>query len=245
MTVSGDIIEQLIWQYEAGVDEVVGDQPGLQHWAGRAAVSSELPAKPASARASGLAAAQAKAEAAPPKPLPAEPPASCALSPSGHNIKAETIEELKAELARFEGCPLKYTAMNMVFADGNPKASVMLVGEAPGEDEDRQGLPFVGISGQLLDRMLASIGLDRTSVYISNVLFWRPPGNRSPTDAELAACLPFVEQHIALVRPRVLILLGNAPTKTLLRTKEGITKMRGKWTDYTPQLGQEQAQTIR
>ena len=93
--------------------------------------------------------------------------------------------------------------------------------------------------------MLASIGLDRTSVYISNVLFWRPPGNRSPTDAELAACLPFVEQHIALVRPRVLVLLGNAPTKTLLRTKDGITKMRGKWTSYTPQLGDQAAEPIR
>lgn len=249
----GRTIDQLIWQFEAGVDEVVSEEAGLHRWAGRSASATESPAEPLKqAPLSGLAAAQAKAEAKePPRkstaPLyqMAEAPASCALSPSGHNVKAGSIEELKAELARFEGCPLKYTAMNMVFADGNPKADIMLVGEAPGEDEDRQGLPFVGVSGQLLDRMLASIGLDRNNVYISNVLFWRPPGNRSPTDAELAACLPFAEQHIALVNPKILILLGGVATKTLLRTKDGITKIRGKWTDYTPQLGAENQPAIR
>lgn len=246
-----EVLDQLIWQIEAGVDEVVGPEPTLAHWTGRAAAPQ--PAQPVREKASPLAAALAKAgqslppaETAPNRaPTPQPEPASCAVSPTGQKLKADTIDELRAELARFEGCPLKYTAMNTVFADGNPSAPVMLIGEAPGEDEDRQGRPFVGVSGQLLDRMLASVGLDRNSVYISNVLFWRPPGNRSPTDAELAACLPFVEQLIALVRPRVLVLLGNTPTKTLLRTREGITKMRGKWHEYRPPFGNEAAPAIR
>ena len=128
--------------------------------------------------------------------------------------------------------------MNLVFADGKPNASIMMVGEAPGEDEDRQGVPFVGVSGQLLDRMLAAAGLNRqTNVYISNILFWRPPGNRSPTDAEIAACLPFCERHIALVKPKLLVLLGGVAAKSLLRTKEGITRMRGRWQQYMPPPG--------
>lgn len=122
--------------------------------------------------------------------------------------------------------------MNLVFADGNPLSSIMLIGEAPGEDEDRQGKPFVGVSGQLLDRMLGMIGLDRTNTYISNVIFWRPPGNRSPTDAEIAACLPFVERHVALIKPKILVLLGGVAAKTMLRSKDGITRIRGRWVDY-------------
>ncbi|HEX2113249.1 MAG TPA: uracil-DNA glycosylase [Alphaproteobacteria bacterium] len=145
---------------------------------------------------------------------------------------AATLEELREALARFEGCPLKATATNLVFADGNPKARLMLVGEAPGADEDRLGKPFVGVSGQLLDRMLACIGLDRTSVYITNILPWRPPGNRSPTAAEIAICLPFVERQIELVDPDVLVLLGGTAAKTLLATADGIVKTRGKWRSY-------------
>jgi DNA polymerase len=140
-------------------------------------------------------------------------------------------------LLKFEGCALRHTAMNLVFADGNPEAPVMFIGEAPGEDEDRQGKPFVGVSGKLLDRMLAPIGLDRTNIYISNILFWRPPGNRSPTDSEIAACLPFAERHISLIKPKLLILLGGVAAKSLLRTKEGITRIRGRWTEYHPPLG--------
>ena len=128
--------------------------------------------------------------------------------------------------------------MNLVFGDGNPAAPIMMVGEAPGEDEDRQGRAFVGVSGQLLDKMLAPVGLDRKmNVYISNILFWRPPGNRSPTDAEIAACLPFCERHIALVKPKILVLLGGVAAKSLLRTKEGITRLRGRWTQYMPHPG--------
>ncbi len=145
---------------------------------------------------------------------------------------AGTLDELKAALAGFEGCALKQTAMNLVFADGNPKARLMIFGEGPGADEDRQGLPFVGVSGQLLDRMLAAIGLDRSSVYITNLLSWRPPGNRTPTSTEIAACLPFVERHIELVDPAYLLLLGGSAAKTLLGRSQGILKLRGHWTHY-------------
>ncbi len=124
--------------------------------------------------------------------------------------------------------------MNLVFADGNPKASLMLVGEAPGADEDRQGLPFVGQSGQLLDKVLSSIGLDRTKVYISNIIPWRPPGNRPPTTTEIAACQPFIERHIELIKPQVLVLLGGVAAKTLLGATEGIVRLRGSWKNYQP-----------
>jgi len=119
-----------------------------------------------------------------------------------------------------------------VFADGNPEARIMLIGEAPGADEDRLGRPFVGASGQLLDRMLACIGLDRRSAYITNVIFWRPPGNRPPTAAEIAACLPFVERHIELVAPEVLVLLGAASAQTLLARNDGISRLRGRWFQF-------------
>jgi uracil-DNA glycosylase len=145
---------------------------------------------------------------------------------------APDLAALKAALARFDGVSLSRTATNLVFADGNPAAQVMLVGEAPGADEDRLGLPFVGVSGQLLDRMMAAIGLDRTSFYITNVCFWRPPGNRKPTDTELAAQKPFVERHIELVAPKVLVLVGAAAAQGLLGTTEGITRLRGRWFQY-------------
>jgi len=145
---------------------------------------------------------------------------------------APDLAALKAALARFDGLSLSRTATNLVFADGNPAAKIMLVGEAPGADEDRLGLPFVGVSGQLLDRMMAAIGLDRTSFYITNVCFWRPPGNRKPTDTELAAQKPFVERHIELVAPKVLVLVGAAAAQGLLGTTEGITRLRGRWFQY-------------
>jgi uracil-DNA glycosylase family 4 len=134
-------------------------------------------------------------------------------------------------------CPLHQTRTQAVFGVGNRNAQWMIIGEAPGADEDRQGKPFVGVSGQLLDRMLACIGLDRTSVYITNILPWRPPGNRSPTAAEIAVCLPFVERQIELVDPELLVLLGGTAAKTLLATADGIVRTRGKWLNYsTPSL---------
>jgi DNA polymerase len=135
-------------------------------------------------------------------------------------------------MARFDGCSLKNTAKNLVFADGNPGSGLMLIGEAPGADEDREGLPFVGVSGKLLDRMLAAIGRDRTSAYITNVLAWRPPGNRKPTPAETMILLPFIERHVELVAPRVIVLVGGTATSALLGRGEGITKLRGRWHTY-------------
>lgn len=146
--------------------------------------------------------------------------------------KASNVEELKKTVEEFDGCNLKLTAKHTVFADGNPNASIMLVGEAPGRDEDLQGIPFVGRSGQLLDKMLAAIGLDRTSVYITNLIAWRPPGNRAPTPAESAICKPFVERHIELVKPKILVLVGGSSAKSMLETDEGILRIRGKWREY-------------
>ena len=146
----------------------------------------------------------------------------------------KTVQQLREAVESYELCALKRTATKTVFSDGNPNADVMLVGEAPGADEDRVGLPFVGVAGELLDRMLASIGLDRTSVYITNLLFWRPPGNRNPTEEEIGQCLPFVERHISLVNPSVLVLVGGISAKTLLRKTEGITRLRGNWFEYEP-----------
>ncbi|MCD8562952.1 MAG: uracil-DNA glycosylase [Alphaproteobacteria bacterium] len=154
---------------------------------------------------------------------------------------AQTLDELRDAIASFEGISLKNTATNLVFSDGNPKARVMLVGEAPGADEDRLGKPFVGVSGQLLDKILGSIGLSRTgenrddSVYISNILNWRPPGNRTPAPGEVEVSLPFIERHIQLVKPDVLILCGGVSAKALLGRTEGITRLRKTWHAYIPQ----------
>jgi uracil-DNA glycosylase len=142
---------------------------------------------------------------------------------------AESLEALRALLATFEGCMLRATATQLVFADGNPKGRVMFVGEAPGRDEDIAGLPFVGRSGKLLDLMMQAIGLDRTQVYIANIVPWRPPGNRTPTPHESAICLPFLLRQIELADPDILVCLGQPSTQTLLGTREGITRTRGRW----------------
>jgi uracil-DNA glycosylase family 4 len=147
---------------------------------------------------------------------------------------AKTIAELRAAVENFDGCALKRTARNTVFSDGVDDAQVLLIGEAPGKDEDEQGKPFVGRSGQLLDRMLAQIGLDRRSnILISNTIYWRPPGNRDPTQGEIVACLPFVERLIELSRPKLLILTGKAAAQTVLRRDDAVTRMRGRKLNYT------------
>ncbi len=170
---------------------------------------------------------------APVRELPPMDSARAASSFVPGDVHATTLEALRAELQAFEGCALKKTSKNLVFADGNPAASIMIVGEAPGEDEDRMGIPFVGVSGKLLDRMLGFIGLDRTHTYISNIVPWRPPGNRNPTDTEIAGCLPFTQRHIAIIKPTFLILLGAVAVKSLLNTKDGITRLRGRQLSYT------------
>lgn len=174
-----------------------------------------------------------------PAPIRAQAPATIPLEEreavSSARAIAEgcrSLDELKDALSKFEGCALRYTAKNLVFADGNPEARIMLVGEAPGRDEDLQGLPFVGRSGQLLDRMLASIGLDRTGVYIANTLPWRPPGNRPPTAAEQAMCEPFIQRQIELSKAEILVLVGGVSAKQLLATDTGIMRLRGRWSTY-------------
>jgi len=183
-------------------------------------------------------------KAAPPRPVrtaapppaaraePAQAPEAAILSAREAARTAPTLEALRALLENFDGCALRSTATRLVFSDGNPQARIMFVGEAPGREEDLEGLPFVGRSGKLLDRMIAAIGLDRGSAYIANVIPWRPPGNRTPTPQETQICLPFIQRQIELVNPDVLVTLGNPSTQTLLSTREGIMKTRGRWLDY-------------
>jgi uracil-DNA glycosylase family 4 len=164
-----------------------------------------------------------------PAPALAVPSEAAVMAAREAAAGAESLEALRATLESFEGCNLRHTATQLVFADGNPEGRVMMVGEAPGRDEDAQGLPFVGRSGQLLDRMLAAIGLDRGQVYIANVIPWRPPGNRTPTPLETEICRPFIERQIALADPDFLVMLGGAAASQLLQTNAGITRIRGQW----------------
>jgi uracil-DNA glycosylase family 4 len=152
---------------------------------------------------------------------------------------AATLEELREQLASFDGCNLKFTAKNLVFSDGNPDASVMFVGEAPGREEDLEGVPFIGRSGQLLDRMFAAIGLDRTGVYIANTIPWRPPGNRTPTPLETEICRPFFERQIELANPKLLVALGGPAAKALTNATEGILRLRGNWKSHVAASGIE------
>jgi uracil-DNA glycosylase len=177
----------------------------------------------------------ATSQAAPPRPAltaAAVSPEAAVMAARNAARTATTLEELQRLLADFEGCALRATATQLVFADGNPQSRVMFVGEAPGYDEDIAGRPFVGRSGKLLDRMMAAIGLDRTSSYIANVVPWRPPGNRTPTPPETAICLPFVRRQIELANPDFLICLGGPSMQTLLGIKDGITRARGRWLSY-------------
>ena len=220
---------------EWGADEAIESTPQSRLGATLLRPAQRPPA-PAQKPASPAPAAQLSEQPVPafrPAPVRALGDQAAILSAREAARAAPDLAALKEALARFDGVSLSKTATNLVFADGNPQAKVMLVGEAPGADEDRLGLPFVGVSGQLLDRMMAAIGLDRTSFYITNVCLWRPPGNRKPTDLELAAQKPFVERHIELVAPKVLVLVGAAAAQGLLGTTEGITRLRGRWFQYT------------
>lgn len=229
----------LRWYLEAGVDEAVGEEP-LDRYALSAAQAEARAAMPA-ARPAPPPPRQPAAPQGPASygaaPLLADSPRQAAQSAAHMAAAATTLEELRRALESFDGCPLKATATHTVFADGNPGGGLMVVGEAPGRDEDRLGLPFVGESGRLLDKMLESIGQTRETFYITNVLPWRPPGNRTPTDAEVAVCLPFLERHIELVQPKVLLLVGGLAAKTIFARPEGIMKLRGRWHGHaTPGL---------
>jgi DNA polymerase len=217
----------LRWQVEMGADEAI-DAIALDRFVPVA--PPPPPPRPMAAPSSIPGPRPAAAAVAPPNSF-AESLAEAAQSARALAAGAETIEALAALVHEFDDCPLKRTATNTVFVDGNTEARLMIVGEAPGADEDRIGKPFVGRAGQLLDRMLAAIGLDRTGVQITNVIYWRPPGNRKPNSAEIATCLPFVLRHIALARPKVLVLAGGTAASTLLPLTEGITRLRGRWFD--------------
>jgi DNA polymerase len=232
-----EMVLLLKWHLEQGVDEAIGEDA-----IDRFALPPPDAASPAAAPASS--APRAAAPLRPIAPAPVQPRAPVPIeSPQlveDARALAEgcsTLAELEAAVRAFEGCALKRTAKNTVFADGTPGAPVMIVGEAPGADEDRLGKPFVGVSGQLMDRMMAAIGLTRAgepqqSFYITNILFWRPPGNRTPTLAEQAMCLAFTRRHIELARPKLLVLAGGVAVKAVFDTTEGITRLRGKWASY-------------
>jgi uracil-DNA glycosylase len=222
---SAPTIQQLLTFYlETGVDCALTDEP-VDRLADADLVStgSQTPATRRLTAATAVPAARAETVL---------PPEAAILSAREAARTAPTLEDLRALLESFEGCALKSTATRLVFADGSPQARIMFVGEAPGREEDLEGLPFVGRSGKLLDRMLGAIGLDRTNAYIANVIPWRPPGNRTPTPQETQICLPFIQRQIELVNPEVLVTLGNPSTQTLLGKREGIMKTRGKWFDY-------------
>jgi uracil-DNA glycosylase family 4 len=211
-----EAIAALRWLIECGADEAIGAVP----------VNRLLPPV--------LAPQKRSVVPTPEKPAPAShaPPASFGAEGAGRiAASCSSLAELKAALTAFEGCELKRHATNTVFADGNPSGGIMFIGEAPGAEEDRQGLPFVGRAGQLLDRMLASIGLDRRKVYITNIVNWRPPANREPSPEEASICLPFLHRHVELANPKVLVLLGAVPARHLMGV-QGIMRSRGRWESY-------------
>jgi DNA polymerase len=229
-----ELIAMLAWQVGCGADEAISDQP-----------TADQPLQPVD----GFVGSASTRHSV---PAEKEGETETALTPSGHSPPGlfeqqgnavetitniadlgaiKSLAELRSALERLEGCALKNTASNLVFCDGNPGARVMIVGEAPGREEDRVGLPFVGAAGQLLDKMLATIGLDRASVYITNLLPWRPPGNRTPTAEETRLLLPYLQRHIQLADPEYVFILGGSSAKALLATKDGILKTRGAWRD--------------
>lgn len=217
-----ELLATLNWLVESGADEALLDAPVDRFTAAR----PQTPAEPA---------ARAPASAPNAAPRPAAPPAA-ADDAIGSAIeiaaRCQTLAELKAALEAYDGCALKAHATHTVFADGNPDSGVMCIGEAPGQDEDRVGLPFVGRAGKLLDKMLAAIALDRSKAYIVNVLPWRPPDNRNPEPTEVAKCIPFLRRHIELARPRILILFGAVAARHVLGSQEGIMRLRGRWHEY-------------
>lgn len=233
--ISADDARALLdWYAAMGVDVALDETPQDRYAESAARAVSRAAVAQAAPQS-----APAQFAPAPATPRPA-PPASALLASPDESAtaareaaaSAKTLDELRAILESFDGCGLKATASRTVFSDGAPGARLMLVGEAPGREEDLSGLPFVGRSGQLLDRMLAAIGIDRTSAYIANVIPWRPPGNRTPTPQETETCLPFVRRQIELAAPDVLVALGGAAAQSLFRAKDGILKLRGRWLDY-------------
>jgi len=236
MAVAPDPLSALAWLVEAGADEAVGDVPADRFQAAKAPKAN--PPLEGGSKNPG----RGTAPSVPyPSPKSASQISALPQGEGGDSIgdaiararASNSLAELKAALESFDGCALKRSATNTVFADGNPAHRIMFIGEAPGRDEDRQGLPFVGRAGKLLDKMLAAVHLDRTKVYITNVLNWRPPDNRDPSPEEAAMCLPFLRRHIELVNPEIMILLGAVSVRHVMGRSDGIMKTRGRWLEYS------------
>ena len=234
------LIDQLAWQHAMGVDEILLDVPAPDASMSMSALITPTPAPSgqvsltqASLAPSNQISPASPADSPPADSPPADPP-SLASSPADRSTALAGITSLgalRAALETLEGCALKHTASNMIFADGNPGAKLMVIGDLPGRDEDRVGLPLVGADGQLFDRMLASIGLSRADIYLAPLIPWRPPGNRTPTTEEMALLLPFLYRHVQLAAPQMLLLLGGVTAKTILPPGGGILKLRGRWHD--------------
>jgi uracil-DNA glycosylase len=220
--------ELLAFYLEAGADALLTEEP-VDRFADREPIAAAT--RPPLSMPAAKVRPDAGRAAPPPLAAPLAPDAA-ASDARALARKAASLDELRGLLQGFDGCELKRHAKQLVFADGNPQARVMFVGEAPGRDEDQEGLPFVGRSGKLLDRMMKAIGLDRTSSYIANVIPWRPPGNRTPTPQETQICLPFIQRQIELVDPDILVCLGGPSSQTLLGFTDGIMRMRGRWLPF-------------
>lgn len=231
--------EVLQFYADAGVDMALDEEPHNRLVAPKKAIDPAA----ISVSASGSSTAQLDQTRQSDRPNNSAMAAPTAIETKSHDANvaeaiqcaasATSLDELLTNLLGFEGCGLKRTATNTVFEDGNRGARIMLVGEAPERDEDLQGKPFVGRSGQLLDKILQAVGLDRTTVYIGNILPWRPPGNRTPTNVEMELCKPFIKRQIELANPELLVFLGTSSAKNLLETTDGILKLRGKWRIYS------------
>ena len=234
-----ELIAMLAWQLDMGIDEALLDHPQVDAAPLRLdqllAVVAPAGDKDVSQTAmGGTAPQQSEAVKMANSALAnsgAVPPEDKINTDSSALADITSLSDLQSAMAKLDDCPLKHTASNLCFADGNPGARLMIIGEAPGRDEDRMGVPFVGADGQLLDKMIASIGLDRASVYLTNLLPWRPPGNRSPTDEETAMLLPWLFRHVQLVKPEFVLLLGGAAAKLVFGSHDGIMKLRGRWRD--------------
>ena len=227
MTDDRPIRALLHWYALAGVDQAIDHAPHDRY---RESEPAPEPAASTRPPAGAPPAGAPEPTRTPPPPLA---PRDATWTAQEIAARCESLEDLVSAVRAFDGCALKRTATNTVIGDGNPRAALMIVGEAPGAEEDRQGLPFVGPAGRLLDRMLAAIGFDRSRVYITNMLPWRPPGNRSPTAEELAICQPFLERQVELIAPGILVLVGGIAAKALLNRREGITRLRGRWFPFS------------
>jgi uracil-DNA glycosylase family 4 len=233
-------MEALHWWIRAGVTDALDDAPHSRFAESLAGDADPLAGPSVSEAMRQSSPAMSEAGSRAPQRVPGSRPLDAAESSARALAEAAPdLETLWAVMANFNGCTLKRTATQLVFADGVPGSRVMFVGEAPGGDEDRIGHPFVGRAGQLLDRMLKAIGLDRQHVYIANIVPWRPPGNRTPTPQETQTCLPFIERQIHLANPEVLVCLGASAARTLLGLEGGIMRARGSWFDYPRQIGGE------